>query len=401
MSDESAPAKKAASAKPAGAAKPPPGAKPGTGPKPTGAKPATVAKSAAKGIKAAAKTPSKTAAATEAPRKSTAQPPAPPTGPTTAASTAEAPAIERPASEAPAIDAPERPSPLRVLLEAGRPRASRGQFVAALLCGLLGFGLVTQVHSAAGSGFTTARQSDLVDILDSLSARSDQLRAQIATEQAALAKLTGGTDSTQAALQEAQQRASTLQILAGTAPASGPGIDLQITDPEHQVGADVLLDTLEELRDAGAEAIEITGSEAAANTVPTTTPAATAGTSGSAVGIAPSPTAVGIAPSPTAQAGAAAHTVRLVASSYFVDAPGSGGVVVDGVTLAPPYDIVAIGDPHTMTTAMGIPGGVLDTLTGKNAHGTVVQHDAVQVTALHQLTAPQYARPASSSSAGG
>jgi uncharacterized protein YlxW (UPF0749 family) len=76
-------------------------------------------------------------------------------------------------------------------------------------------------------------------------------------------------------------------------------------------------------------------------------------------------------------------------------------VVVDGVTLAPPYDIVAIGDPHTMTTAMGIPGGVLDTLTGKNAHGTVVQHDAVQVTALHQLTAPQYARPASSSSAGG
>jgi uncharacterized protein YlxW (UPF0749 family) len=258
--------------------------------------------------------------------------------------------------------------------------------IVALLCGLLGFGLVTQVHSAAGSGFTTARQSDLVDILDSLSARSDQLRAQIATEQAALAKLTGGTDSTQAALQEAQQRASTLQILAGTAPATGPGIDLQITDPEHQVGADVLLDTVEELRDAGAEAIEITGSQAAASG-----PASAAAI----------PTPTGDAASAPSAAGASAHTVRLVASSYFVDATGSVGVVVDGITLAPPYDIVAIGDPHTITTAMGIPGGVLDTLTAKNAHGTVVQHDVVQVAALHQLIPPQYARPAPSSSTGG
>jgi uncharacterized protein YlxW (UPF0749 family) len=93
--------------------------------------------------------------------------------------------------------------------------------------------------------------------------------------------------------------------------------------------------------------------------------------------------------------------VRLVANSYFVDAPDRSGVVVDGVSLAPPYDIVAIGDPHTMSTAMGIPGGVLDTLTGKGAHGTVITHDAVQVTALHQVAAPQYARPAPAASSAG
>ena len=68
--------------------------------------------------------------------------------------------------------------------------------------------------------------------------------------------------------------------------------------------------------------------------------------------------------------------------------------MVDGVLLAPPYDIVAIGDPHTMSTAMGIPGGVLDTLTAKGAHGTVITQDTVQVTALHQVATPQYARPA-------
>ena len=158
---------------------------------------------------------------------------------------------------------------MHLLFDAGRPRATRAQVIGALLCGLLGFALVTQVHSATGLGFTTARQSDLVDILDSLSARSDQLRAQIATEQTSLAKLTGGTDQTQAALEEAQQRAATLQILAGTAAATGPGIDLQITDPQHQVAADDLLEAMEELRDAGAEAIQITGSATAATPAPT------------------------------------------------------------------------------------------------------------------------------------
>ena len=283
-----------------------------------------------------------------------------------------------------------RKSGLRLLLDAGRPRATRAQVIGGLLCGLLGFALVTQVHSATGLGFTTARQSDLVDILDSLSARSDQLRAQIAAEQTSLAKLTGGTDQTAAALQEAQQRAATLQILAGTAAASGPGIDLQVTDPQHQVAADDLLQALEELRDAGAEAIQITGSAAAATTG--TTPRA-----GSLASAGPASAGA----TPTAVPGASGHVVRLVASSFFVDAPDRSGIVVDGVLLAPPYDIVAIGDPHTMSTAMGIPGGVLDTLTAKGARGTVITHDAVQVTALHQVTAPQYARPAPAASSAG
>jgi uncharacterized protein YlxW (UPF0749 family) len=285
---------------------------------------------------------------------------------------------------------PPRRSGLRLLLDAGRPRATRAQLIGALLCGLLGFALVTQVHSAAGLGFTTARQSDLVDILDSLSSRSDQLRAQIAAEQASLAKLTGGTDQTQAALEEAEQRTATLQILAGTAAATGPGIDLQITDPQHQVAADDLLEALEELRDAGAEAIQITGSAAVA----------TAGAGVTSAGPASSgatPSAAGAA----GAAGASGRVVRLVASSYFVDAPDRSGILVDGVLLAPPYDIVAIGDPHTMSTAMGIPGGVLDTLTAKGARGTVITHDAVQVTALHQVSAPQYARPAPSASSAG
>jgi len=195
------------------------------------------------------------------------------------------------------------------------------------------------------------------------------LRSQITDEQNALSKLTGGAGQTQAALEEAQQRAATLQILAGTVGASGTGIDLRIDDPDRKITADVLLDTLEELRDAGAEAIEITGA-----------PVSPAGsTEASAVATPGAPLAV-----------------RLVASSYFVDSQDGNGVVVDGTLLAPPYDFLAIGDPPTMSQAMGIPGGVLDTLKGKGASGKVTALDAVRITALHTLTPPKYARPASS-----
>ena len=260
---------------------------------------------------------------------------------------------------------------LQRVLALSRPRATRAQLVVALLCALLGFALVTQVHSEAGSGLKNARESDLVDILDNLSAKSEQLRAQIAAEQGTLNRLTSGTDRTQAALEEAQQRASTLAILAGTVAATGPGIDLAIKDPTRSVTADVLLDTLEELRDAGAEAVEIRGVASAA-----AAPAASAGPGGG-------------------------PAVRLVANSFFVDSQDGQGVLVDGTLLLPPYDVLAIGDPHTMDAALGIPGGVLDTLKAKNASGTVTQLDAVRVTALHALSTPQYARPAASPSSGG
>ncbi len=245
----------------------------------------------------------------------------------------------------------------RVLRKAVAPRASRAQLIVALLCGLLGFGVATQVHSEKGSGLRSASQADLVDVLDNLSSRSERLRSEVSQEQSELSKVDGGSGNTSAALTDAEQRASTLQILAGTIGATGPGIDLTIRDSNHSVTGDVLLDTMEELRDAGAEALEIRG------------------------------------------AAPHAGAVRLVASSYFLDATGIGnGIIADGTPLAPPYDVIAIGDPHTLDAALGIPGGVLDTLKGKNASGSVRQLTSVAITALHVTSTPQYARPAPASS---
>jgi uncharacterized protein YlxW (UPF0749 family) len=116
----------------------------------------------------------------------------------------------------------------------------------------------------------------------------------------------------------------------------------------------VLLDTLEELRDAGAEAVEI----------------------GSLNGSA----------------------VRVVANTSFADTRTGGGpgnrVVVDGTELTSPYRFRVIGDPRTLAAALDIPGGVLDVLGQDDAQGVVSQRDKITITSLRVAPSPRYARPA-------
>jgi uncharacterized protein YlxW (UPF0749 family) len=226
-----------------------------------------------------------------------------------------------------------------------RARPGRGQVVAALLCGVLAFALVAQAQTTSGSsGVTAARTQDLLTILSDLQGRADRLRGQVADLQVTQARLAGGSAGTTAALAEARRRAQTLGILTGTVAARGPGVVLTVADPRGSVRADVLLDAIEELRDAGAEALQLSG-------------------------------------------------VRVVASTSLVDV--AGGIKVDGHTVRPPYRLVAIGDSRTLSSALGIPGGVLDTVDSHaGAHAVVTISPSLAVTALRALTTPRYARPA-------
>ena len=228
-------------------------------------------------------------------------------------------------------------------------RPGPAQLGVAALCGLLAFALVTQVRTTAGSGtLASARPDDLVSILADLSGRADRLRSQVSDLQRSAALLGNGSTRDAAALAQARARAQTLGILTGTLGARGPGIVLTITDPRLQVHSDVVLDAIEELRDAGAEALQI------------------AGTGG---------------------------VVRIVTSTAFGDL--GSRITVDGVALTAPLRLVAIGDPRTLSTALGIPGGVVDTVDATpGAHAIVTTSPAVSVTALRRLSAPRYASPA-------
>lgn len=226
-------------------------------------------------------------------------------------------------------------------------RPTPSQAAIAALCGLLAFGLVTQAHlTASGGTLASARPSDLVGILADLESRADRLRPQVAELQRTADGLANGSTRDQAALAEARARAQTLGILTGTLAARGPGIVLTVLDPRRTVRADTLLDAIEELRDAGAEALQLSG-------------------------------------------------VRVVASTALLDHPG-GGVDVNGQRVTAPYRLVAIGDPRTLAGALSIPGGVLDTIAGDAGASTrVLQSVSVSVTALQPITTPRYARPTS------
>jgi uncharacterized protein YlxW (UPF0749 family) len=191
----------------------------------------------------------------------------------------------------------------------------RLRLVGAVLLALLGFGLAMSVHtSRSASKLATTRPDDLVGILDDLDARQAVLRSQIAQLQDERSRLSG-SGSGAAALADARKRTEDLGILAGTVAAQGPGIEVTVSDPQGSVDAEVLVDAVEELRDAGAETLEVAG-------------------------------------------------VRMGATSWIEDI--SSGLSVNGHAVAPPYLIRAIGDPQTMEKALQIPGGVVDTVDSRD-----------------------------------
>jgi uncharacterized protein YlxW (UPF0749 family) len=92
--------------------------------------------------------------------------------------------------------------------------------------------------------------------------------------------------------------------------------------------------------------------------------------------------------------GANGAKVRIVASTYFIDASG-GGIVADNVRLTAPYTLWVIGQPQTMQTALQIPGGVVASVESAGGSVAMDQRSLIEVTALRKATDLQYARPVS------
>jgi uncharacterized protein YlxW (UPF0749 family) len=221
--------------------------------------------------------------------------------------------------------------------------------LAVVLCVVLGVAIATQVRrTQTGDALESARPADLVVLLDSLQQREASLNKEVADLQRTLAALkTSGSDD-QAAIADAQARLAALSILVGTVAASGPGITLTIGDTVGGVSPETMIDVINELRAAGAEAIEIRGSRGQ-------------------------------------------PAVRVGVDTWVVGNPGA--LSVDGQTLSPPYLVLAIGDPPTLAAAVNIPGGAVDSVERVGGTIAVQQSDRVDVTALRQPKPRQYAQP--------
>ncbi|MFB6722452.1 DUF881 domain-containing protein [Kribbella sp. NPDC056345] len=230
-------------------------------------------------------------------------------------------------------------------------KPSRGQAIVAVVLALVACTAVVQVRvNRADDGYQNARREDLIAILDGLGQNTRRLEGEIAELEERKNTLASSADKAETAKQQAEAQIRALGILAGTVPAHGPGVRITLNDPQGKMTSSNLLDAIEELRDAGAEAIQING------------------------------------------------TVRVVASTDFVD--DAPGIKIDGLKVTSPYVIEAIGDSHSLAEASNFPGGLVSEVTGPQVGGTadVNEETNVAITALHAQEEHRYARPAPSPS---
>jgi uncharacterized protein YlxW (UPF0749 family) len=227
--------------------------------------------------------------------------------------------------------------------ELRRQSHRRASALIGVLTLLLGFAIAVQVRSTSnGDALAGARPDDLISILDDQNSEAARLRTRITDLQGTLQRLRDAGTNGPAARAEAQAQADGLGILTGTVAATGPGVVVTITDPKNALKAEDLLDVVEELRGAGAEAIQF-------------------------------------------------GPVRVGMTSAFRDV--NGRVVLDAATLSAPYVVRAIGPAATMQTALEIPGGVAAVVRTAGGTAAITRSSALAITVLRAATKNRYARP--------
>jgi uncharacterized protein YlxW (UPF0749 family) len=231
----------------------------------------------------------------------------------------------------------------------GSGAASRGPVAAralvALSVGVVGFLVAAQLGTTRRNteNLAAESESDLTRIFSSLNEESAALRDEISQLRLELAALQSSAERDQLARDASQRQLADLQILAGVVPARGPGVAVRIADPNGVFEFEQLLDLVQELRDAGAEAISVNG--------------------------------------------------RRVGGSTAFSARGKA-VTLDGQEVAQPYEVLAIGDPATLEVGLKIPGGAIDTLDALEGTKVGVERRSdVRVPALDHPPEFKSARP--------
>lgn len=225
-----------------------------------------------------------------------------------------------------------------------KPRNTKRQITVGIICVLLGFITVSSVqNNSTADALATARESDLVAILDDVTQRRERLERETRQLTSAREQLLAG--SAEQVIAQTRERVRALSVLAGTVPVFGPGIVVQLSDPSGVIGADILLNAVQELRDAGAEAIDINGQ-------------------------------------------------RVVVNTWFEDGR-IRGVNVSGTIIRPPYTITVIGDANALAPALRIPGGIADAVRASGARFALSQLENVTIDSIVQPSKPRYAAPTS------
>jgi len=197
-------------------------------------------------------------------------------------------------------------------------RAPRSQLLVASVACLLGLLIVVQIRAQAGGDrLASMSAQDLTFLVASLNASNDDLRSEIATLQRQLDTLEIGGSRGATSVTDIRSDLDRIRAWSGLDPVAGDGIEITVSG---DISAPAIEDLINELRNAGAEAIEIGG-------------------------------------------------VRVVAGTVLGGLPGA--VSVDDTALTDPFTIQAIGTQESLTGSLTRAGGIIAQLAATNPDATV------------------------------
>lgn len=221
---------------------------------------------------------------------------------------------------------------------------TRAQAVVAVLLAVLGFSAIVQVdNTSKDDAYSGLREQDLIEVFNSLTGTAERARREVDRLEGTRDRLDSESTSRAAALAETQDRVTTLNIIAGLVAVRGPGIRIRIEETQGRVALTSLLDLVQELRTADAEAMEFN------------------------------------------------DTYRLAAQSAF-DVT-TGGIALDGELLEPPYVVDVIGDPHALHSALTFENGPMEQLENDGATVEVTELDSLDIASVRAAVRPVNAEP--------
>jgi uncharacterized protein YlxW (UPF0749 family) len=208
-------------------------------------------------------------------------------------------------------------------------RRRRSQLTIAAVAFVLGVLVVVQLRSQAGdTGLGQLSAQDLTVLVANLNDRNDALRTEAASLDRELATLVQNRSRGDVSVDEISADLDRVRAYAGLDPVAGPGVG----------------ELINELRNAGAEAIAI-------------------------------------------------GTVRVVTGVVVTGAPGAAAI--DGVRLEDGFEIAAIGAPDKLTGSLTRSGGVIAQLaaTQPDVVVTVTPVDRLELVATTRTLVPAHGHP--------
>lgn len=212
----------------------------------------------------------------------------------------------------------------------------------AVVAGILGILAVGQFRGQSGAPALEGHSAtDLTQLIANLTTGNDRLRAEITDLTVQQARLTQARDRGETTVDQLTTDLARIRAWAGLTPVTGQGITIVVRGP---IGGDGVEELLNELRNAGAEAISVDG-------------------------------------------------VRVVAGVVVAGAPGE--LSVENHAIGDAFEIRAIGSPQILTGTLTRTGGAIAQVgtTYPDARLTVTPIEQIMLPATDRTLVPAHGKP--------